>query len=803
MQKQPNTQSDYLFSASDVVNFLSCEHLTALDLQALEPESDLEKSPVDESSRLIQEKGYAHETRYLEQLKAEGKDIADLSNLKDSREAKIEATIDAMQKGREIIFQAALQHEQFLGYADFLIKVDKPSKLGDYSYEVVDTKLARKQKAKFFIQLCFYSDLIAQIQGHLPEKMHLVLGGKQVEKLEPNDFKVADYIHYYRTVKSRFITFVNASAKNSYPESCDHCDLCHWRDRCQNQWLDDDHLNQVANIRKNQIKKLNEFGITTLAGLANLSSSQTKIGIKAETLEKLKTQAQLQQHKKSTGQNKFVLLPEDANKLSGFYRMPKPDIGDLFFDMEGDPHEPGGLEYLFGVYYFVDGQAQFTGFWGHDRQQERKAFEGLMDFVSRRLKQYPNAHIYHYNHYEVTALKRLMSSHGTRENEVDNLLRQQKFVDLFKIVREAMQTSELGYSIKNLETFHMADDPRKGDVKNASESVIYYENWRIEEDQDKKAEFLEFIRAYNEYDCRSTYELREWLLLHRPAKLPWFNTLVDNNKEVGEKDNIDQPNEWEIKLEEYRSTLIGHLPQDRATWTAEQKLRELLYYLLDFYRRCDKPAWWKLFERKDSFLSGDHEALSDDVDCIVDMELLSSEPIARSTLYTYQYPEQEIKFSKGDACILVETLEGVNSIEFIDEEERLVQLKVGNRKQLPKLLTISKSGPIKNNVLKDALLRFADSYIREENRYQAIESLLRKELPKINNLPSGSSIISDENNISSQTIEATANLQNSYLVIQGPPGAGKTYTASHVIVELLRRGKKVGVSSLSRQSIIY
>ena len=54
------------------------------------------------------------------------------------------------------------------GFADFLIKVDKPSDLGNYSYEVSDTKLSRKAKAKFLVQLSFYSKLLAAVQGVAP-----------------------------------------------------------------------------------------------------------------------------------------------------------------------------------------------------------------------------------------------------------------------------------------------------------------------------------------------------------------------------------------------------------------------------------------------------------------------------------------------------------------------------------------------------------------------------------------------------------------------------------------------------------
>ncbi|MFI5305307.1 MAG: ribonuclease H-like domain-containing protein, partial [Nitrospiria bacterium] len=136
-------------------------------------------------------------------------------------------------------------------------------------------------------------------------------------------------------------------------------------------------------------------------------------------LQKLKSQSSLQVEKRNTGENRYKILSLDPEKLRGFYRLPLSDEGDLFFDMEGDPLQPDGLEYLFGVYYLEKGQPQSKEFWAHNRHEEKLAFEAFMDFVMDRLKKYPRMSVYHYAAYEETALKKLMSIHGTREADVD------------------------------------------------------------------------------------------------------------------------------------------------------------------------------------------------------------------------------------------------------------------------------------------------------------------------------------------------------------------------------------------------
>ena len=305
-------------------------------------------------------------------LKDAGYEVAEIPKNKGLQH-RAQITQQAMEAGADAIYQAVLYDPPWRGDADFLIKTEARSALGNHSYEVVDTKLTRTPEAKHLIQLCSYTDLLTNLQGKRPEWMYLVLGnGKNVP------YQVADFIFYYQRAKQRFEAYLHHLPSASYPEPCNHCAICHWQNHCTAQWEQDDHLSRVANIQRSQIVKLQQAGIITVKALAN-TPPETKIpDLNPEVFQRLQAQAALQHHKDQTGESTYEILSALPGK--GWERMPKPNPGDLFFDMEGDPLYPDGLEYLFGVYYQDNGEATFHPFWAHDHGEEKQTFQALWLF---------------------------------------------------------------------------------------------------------------------------------------------------------------------------------------------------------------------------------------------------------------------------------------------------------------------------------------------------------------------------------------------------------------------------------------
>jgi predicted RecB family nuclease len=485
-----------IFSATDIVNFLGCRHATFLDRRNLD---DPAPAAVDDPFLiLLQEKGNEHERRYLETLRRDGRQVIEIAG-EGSLEERVTRTLEAMAAGAEFIYQGVLLEGRWHGYADFLFRVPIKSHLGEFSYEPIDTKLSRSAQRKHVLQLCAYACLLAGEQGTMPPRIHIVLGDGTAAAFLYSDFKF-----YFEIARQCLEDFVDHLPDESIGQPCSHCDQCRWRDRCEGDWKSLDRLSLVANITRNQTAKLEAAQVTTMTGLAGLAPKALIPRLQAEALGKLISQARLQVGKRADGVNCYERLPAAPGK--GFDRLPPPSTGDLFFDMEGDPLVDGGLEYLFGFVHLEAGEARFTAFWGHDRAGEKNAFKQAVDFIMARLAAFPDSHIYHYARYEESALKRMAMRHGERKNEMDYLLRHKKLVDLYGVVREAIQVSEPKYSLKNLEAFYMP--PRQGDVKTADASVVVYEHWRRLGEQ----KLLQEIAAYNEADCRSALLLRDWLL---------------------------------------------------------------------------------------------------------------------------------------------------------------------------------------------------------------------------------------------------------------------------------------------------
>jgi predicted RecB family nuclease len=776
----------FVYSATDLNNDLECRRLTWLENKVAAGE--LRRPQAAAAVELIAGKGDAHEVRYLDALRKEhGERMVVFDTRAENTLAGLAAadaeTFKAMATGAPIIYQATLFDGTFLGRTDFLRRVERPSKHWAWSYEVIDTKLALHAKAYFLLQLCNYSEHLERLQGTAPQHGHLVLGSG-VEAA----FRIDDYAAYYRHQKRSFLARAGAPIE-AYPAEVGHCIVCRWAEKCEEVREADDYLGLVAWMRQSQIDRLTTSGITTIGALAAATGAQRPEGMQETSFATLRAQAALQNIQRTEKRYVYELLAHDEKR--GFAQLPPPAEGDVYFDMEGDPlYTPErGLEYLFGVHLGAEGG--YRAFWARNLGEERAAFEGFIDFIVARRERYPNMHVYHYAPYETVALRRLMGAYGTREAELDTLLRGQVFVDLYAVVRQAVRISQPSYSIKKLEPFYGM--VRNTDVKRGDDSIVMFETWLANGDE----AILTDIEQYNNDDCRSTWLLHKWLLERRGElgkalgrELPWREPApAPKSDETAPGDDL-------------AARLLAGLPEPRTAAeirdAAENvRARWLFGHLLQYHRREAKPAWWKVFDRyenADTLTEFDHEALGDLTLC-ADVPPFLANVRDRNPVFTYAFPDQLFNLGHGNPYCS-HTRQSAGDIIKIDDENNRIQIKLAAKIVPQNLRALIPGAPINTKVLADALHRIASTYengtIRD--RFPAAFDILLRAVPRLRGIARGASLQPAE--ITGDAIAALVDaLDGSYLFVQGPPGSGKSTTGGDAIAALLAAKKRVGIVS--------
>jgi uncharacterized protein len=779
-------EGGFIYSASDLNNDLECRRLTWLENKLVLGE--VPRPPADAAVDLIAGKGDAHEARYLAALRTvhgnamvafEGR----LDNTRAAMYAAEKQTLAAMAAGAPVIYQATFFDGTFLGRTDFLRRVETPSAHWAWSYEVIDTKLALQPKAYFLLQLCNYSEHLARLQGTAPVHGHLVLGSG----IEAH-FRIDDYAAYYRHQKAQFLARTQ-HLEESYPAEIPHCAICRWTQTCEDRREADDYLGIVAWMRTSQIDRLTTGGITTIGGLGAAPDDGRPHGMTESSFVTLRAQAKLQ-HRQRTEKSYFYELLEHEEQR-GFSQLPPPDEGDVYFDMEGDPlYTPErGLEYLFGVHLGKEGE--YRAFWARNLGEERAAFEQFIDFIVERRRQYPNMNVYHYAPYETVALRRLMGEFGTREAELDTLLRAQVFVDLYAVVRQSIRISQPSYSIKKLEPFYGM--VRNTSVKRGDDSILMFETWLVNGDET----ILEDIEQYNNDDCRSTWLLHKWLLERRDECARAIG------REVAWREPPPPPKiEETTPADELAARLLAGLPEPRTAGEirdAEESVRArwLLGHLLQYHRREAKPGWWKVFdgyENADLLTEFNHEAIGDLTLC-ADVAPYMAGKRDRNPVYTYAFPDQLYNLGKSKPhCPHSRQVAG--EVIEIDDENNRIAIKLAGKMVPQHLRALIPGTPIETKAQKAAINRLATAYeagtLREQ--FPAALDILLRSTPRLAGITPGATIQPPE--ITGDSIATLVSaLDRSYLFIQGPPGSGKSTTGGDAIAALLKAGKRIGIVS--------
>ena len=793
-----------VLSASDVVAALACDHVTTLDVGAISSGGSTFRGRTALSDVLAR-RGDEHEAQYLADLRAQGFEVVEIevggSSLDDLRAAEA-MTAEAMRSGVDVVYQGTFlsdgEEVAWRGHADFLRRttgVDAP-----VGYEVEDTKLARRVGPGAVMQLCNYAEHVERLQGHPPERVHVVLGSGESVPL-----RLADFAAYHRQAKRSLVERLHATDGSSYPLPVQHCAVCRWRPTCRDRWIADDHLTLVAGMTKVQAARLEASGIGTVSALAASDAGLRIPRLSESSLRRLQHQARLQVEARSRpdAPPPYELLEPQGAGI-GLELLPAPSPGDLYFDIESDPYAAeGGLEYLLGIGRLDEsGQFEFLARWAHSPSEEKQAFEKLIDFIVKRRREDPGLHVYHYAPYEPAALGRLSGRHGTREVELDQLLRDRVLVDLYRVVRQSMVVGVESYSIKKLEPLYM--EGRQADIIDAGSSIVEYERWLDAPDP----AILHSIEEYNRDDCRSTWLLRDWLEARRTDAAARFGRELERPR-IPEETDAAPPADDETDL--VVEQLLQHAGDDShenrdraATW--------LLAQLLRWHRREQKPQWWAYFHR----IGCDADELFDDTESISGLTYEGEVGVVKqSVLHRYRFdPDQEHKITAGDtpldpAVELAALHHGGSStapgtVEAIDSVAGTIDLKRGKKSTAAHPRCLIPGKPLDDSGQRAALLDLGRTVVEHgidgSGPGRAARDLLLRNAPRLTGEHDGGPLIKGAPGIDELTSLALQ-LDHSCLAVQGPPGTGKTYTAARSIVGLISAGKRIGITANSHAVI--
>jgi len=839
-------------SPTDLAYFLSCRHRTALELSVAHgvrarPQWD---DPLLEALFAM---GLAHEREYVGALRERSRTVVDLSEVKD-RNVAIDRTLAAMRDGADVVVQAALARGRWYGRPDILMKVDRPSpKLGAWSYEAADTKLARETRGGTILQLGVYCEMLEEAQGAAPERFHVVTpadrsAGPSGEPTQVvRSYRFHDYAAYLRLLEARLEASVardhDELAAAHYPEPVDHCDICPWIFGCRDRRRDDDHVSLVAGISRLQRRELEPRGIRTVEALARVGDPMpfTPERGAVETYERVRDQARVQVRSRVEGRVVYELIPlppspgasaapgVKPSEPVGLARLPEPSPGDVFLDLEGDAlAADGGREYLFGLVVVGEaGHAEYRRWWAEDARAERRAFEEVVDLIGRRRDEHPGMHVYHYAPYEPSAFKRLMGRYATREREIDELLRGRRFVDLYAVVRQGIRAGVERYSIKNIEPLY--GFAREVDLREASRALrIMEQALELERLDAVTDDVRRVVEGYNRDDCVSTLRLRDWLEARR-AELIAQGTPIDRPPLVpGEAS--EKLDERARAVEDLRQRLLalstthdaqgtGHAAPStehrHGALSTEHGAREeaspefTLAYLLDWHRREDKAGWWEYYR----LCELPEEDLLEEPAAVAGLEFAGElEKIKKSVVQRYSYPEQEVEIHRGDT---LKTQDGkvFGELVALRRAERAIDVLVGPSKRDARPTALFAHDHVNARVIEDALFALGERVVAA-GRVALLppgpeRALLLREMPRLVSAPfslpprpadPGSPKPSAK--AADYAVATVTGLDRTTLAIQGPPGSGKTYTGARMICELVRAGRKVGVTATSHKVIV-
>ncbi|WP_029150575.1 TM0106 family RecB-like putative nuclease [Microbacterium indicum] len=797
-----------VWSASDLKAAAECEFAWLRQIDAKLGRCAAVDEPDDPMLERAAALGDAHEARQLAAYRAEHADavveIERVSSASSALAAAVDETNAALaDPAVRVVFQAAFSADDFVGFADFLVRDDAGA------WRVQDTKLARTPRVTALMQLAAYVDRLDALGVPRADEVDLLLGDGTTSTHD-----VADLLPLFSARRDRLRALVaDRAIGDPIPaiawgdprgdldvRACGRCA------ECEAQVVERRDVLLVAGMRPQQRTRLRDAGIATIDALAAASEAPARMS--EEAFAGLRSQARLQIASEGRA------VPEwQVQNPHALGSMPRPDMGDIFFDFEGDPlhAEPGvdgrpawGIDYLFG---WVDIREQYSSIWAHDLAAEREALERFCEFVAQRRSASPRMHIYHYAPYEPVHLAAMAARHGVCEAEVDAMLRDELFVDLYPVVKHALRVGSRSYSIKKLEPLYMGDEVRTQSVQKGDDSIVRYVEAReliAGGRADAGQAILDDLADYNRYDCVSTRRLRDWL--------------VERARETGAvpaapDDALGQPYEPSLEAE----SLVRRAGDPDLAPSDAMALR-LAAAAIDYYPREAKGFWQAHFERlrepaslwadarevmlvdaRASSIASEWSGGRRRLELRGDLAPGSRLTVGSRPFLLYAAPAP---FANDASERWIHVPRPATVVEVFEGGALVEETAAGETwRELPVAMTPPSPPPAGR--MQTAIREWSTSILRAATAVGETDGAFPIDpatdiLRGLGAAHHSGRVVSTAIGSDAEAIVFSLLSVPTYLAVQGPPGTGKTYVGAHVIARLVNEhGWKVGVVAQS------
>ncbi|GAB3600050.1 TM0106 family RecB-like putative nuclease [Microbacterium tumbae] len=803
-----------IWSASDLKLAAECEFAWCRAIDAKLGRVPPVAEPEDATLKRAAELGDVHEQKVLQSYRDRfGAAVHEVSKVSSadasSLAAVVQETRQALHSDARVLFQAAFSTEEFVGFADFLLRDD------DGRWRVQDSKLARRAKVTALMQLAAYVDQLDALGIPRSDEVDLILGDGSLSTHAVDDLLPLFAVRRARLralIADRRISEGAAGAALAWGDdrgdlevtACGRCATCTEQVEAHRDLL------LVARMRPVQRTRLRGAGILTIDDLA--AAEEAPSGMNLDTFATLRAQARVQLATRGDVPTVEVYHPQAIHTL------PRPSAGDIYFDFEGDPlyTEPSGAEkpwwgidYLFG---WVDDAEQYSALWAHTFAEERLALERFLDFVNIRRAAHPDMHIYHYAPYETAHLIAMAARHGVREGEVDRLLREGVFVDLYPLVLRTVRVGSHSYSIKKLEPLYMGAEVRTADVQKGDESIVQYVAARELAEAGEQAEaerLLADLADYNRYDCVSTRRLRNWLIdiaraegvVPAPADEPDEVMYEPSPRSVAlladASEDVARGGDGEVHR--VAAAAIDYFPREaKSFWVAHfQRLREpaSMWEQTRDVVRVD-PALSRIV--RDWGVPEGRRVPSREIELRGEVAPGTTLGERSSPFALYPVPAP---FDVEVTTRAIHVPRAVTVVDVTDGGYVVEESAVGGATwdELP--LALTPPAPPRVVSLQGAIDEWADAVHAAAPGFpeDAATDILRRRPPRTS---SGAGLPEAAGDSVDAIVRGILDLDDSYLAVQGPPGTGKTYTGSRVIARLVNEhGFRVGVVAQSHTII--